>query len=215
MPDNWIDEIRSIQPELSLEEIVKLLQRTITGKRDSDQHAITLFSMVISNKAKNIVELGSRHGESTVPLVLGAAALGEESRVTSVDIDEEPLLPKQLSKTMQRRWRFVQEDAIDFLKKQKDIIDLVYIDDWHAEEHVLQELKLLDRLVNKESIILMHDAMHSFSHPDYNQSVKPEDHEFAGQGVYGAITRFVEEYQDYEYMTIPVCHGLTILRKNG
>jgi cephalosporin hydroxylase len=87
------------------------------------------------------------------------------------------------------------------------------VDDWHEEQHVYQELSYLKNLVNINGLIVLHDLMHSYSHPHYNKTVYPAGHEFGGMGPYGAVTKFVEENKNYEYVTIPVNHGLTILRK--
>ena len=39
---------------------------------DSDLHLMTLFSLVLQTKAKNILELGVRYGDTSLPLTMGA-----------------------------------------------------------------------------------------------------------------------------------------------
>ena len=198
----------------------EMVQKTLYGHGDTNQHMLTISSLAIANKCKNIIELGVRFGDSTVPLLFAATVLGENSRVTSVDIESPEEQSKRIGKPIadfneefNSRWKFVKQDAISFLKEQEEKIDLIFIDDWHGEGHVFEELTIIDKLIDNTSLILLHDAMYYGNHPNYNESVMPEGHEFEGKGVYGALMRFVEEYPNYEYCTIPINHGLTILRK--
>ena len=57
-------------------EIEDILKTTIEGTGDSDKHLMTLFSLVISLNAKNIIELGVRNGSTTLPLLLAAQYTG-------------------------------------------------------------------------------------------------------------------------------------------
>jgi predicted O-methyltransferase YrrM len=198
----------------------QMVQKTLDGHGDTNQHSLTISSLIISNKCENIIELGVRFGDSTVPLLFGATVVGGNSRVTSVDIESPEEQAKRISKPIiefddnfNSRWKFVKQDAISFLKEQSARIDFIFIDDWHGENHVFEELTIIDKLVDNTSLILLHDTMYYGSHPYYNETVMPEGHDFEGKGVYGALTRFVEEYPNYEYCTIPINHGLTILRK--
>jgi hypothetical protein len=49
--------------------IDKIILESLNGSKDSSQHLITLFSLVISTKAKNVLELGVRNGDTTIPLL--------------------------------------------------------------------------------------------------------------------------------------------------
>jgi len=53
---------------MSVEDI--LAQVDLAG--DSNAHALTLFSIAVSLNAKNILELGVRGGDTTVPLYMAA-----------------------------------------------------------------------------------------------------------------------------------------------
>jgi hypothetical protein len=44
--------------------------------RDSDWHLMTLFSLVLQNKSKNILELGVRYGDTTEPMIAAASLVG-------------------------------------------------------------------------------------------------------------------------------------------
>lgn len=196
----------SIQ-ELFEESISRTLNPTKLG--DSDSHLMTMFSLVLQIKAKNVLELGVRWGTTSGPL-LAATALNE-GKLTCVDIaPTQWLCPLDLKE----HYTFVQSDAIKFLKEEVakgSYYDLVYIDDWHAYEHVKQELELVDRLVDKKSLILLHD-LQAFTFPEYHL---PMDAPVGSEWSSGGPTRAVFELDKdkFEFMTIPVNNGLTILRK--
>jgi predicted O-methyltransferase YrrM len=188
--------------------IDNLIDETLHGSIDSSQHLITLYALCLSLRAKNILELGVREGHSTRALV--AAAKHLNTKVDCVDIKKQN---HSLLVGYENEFNFIESDALLFLKNCNTIYDFVFVDDWHEEQHVYQELSYLKNLVNINGLIVLHDLMHSYSHPHYNKTVYPAGHEFGGMGPYGAVTKFVEENKNYEYVTIPVNHGLTILRK--
>ena len=178
------------------------------GPRDSDQHLATLMSMVLNCRARQVLELGVRMGDTTLPMLVGCYFTG--GHLTSVDIHPTTFkAPADLND----KWTFVQSDALEFLEesaKSGAHFDMVFIDDWHTTEHVKKELELLDKMTSISSIILLHDLMHSYSHPNYNEDVQAGG-EFEGTGPYGAIKQLDKD--KWEWATIPYCHGLTLLRK--
>jgi hypothetical protein len=92
--------------------------------------------------------------------------------------------------------------------------DLIYVDDWHSYSHVKRELEEIDRISDEKTIILLHDLMGQNKHPDY---FMPLDWNPADEWGEGGPYRAVEELDKnkWEWMTIPVNHGLTLLRKKG
>jgi len=180
---------------------------------NSNSHLITLFSIAVSLKAKRILELGMWHGNSTQALLCAAKTTGgllepvDRSRALATG-SFDPNKNDQLKK----HWKFYKCDAIEFLENlPSDLIyDLIFIDDDIAYKHVKKELSTLTKHVNKKSVILMHDLMNA-SDPEYSQWIeknKPEEN-------HGEATRAVQELskENWEYATLPVCNGLTILRK--
>lgn len=111
------------------------------------------------------------------------------------------------------RWRFQQDDALDFLacwpREQK--IDLVFIDDWHSYEHVTRELQLLDPLIGPSSLILLHDTMWAHTEPFYHVDLSIKE----GQWANGGPARAMMELDPFrwEWATLPWWHGLSIIRK--
>jgi len=180
---------------------------------DSDCHFITLFSLAITMRAKNILELGTRTGTTAIPLIFASSFTG--GRVTSVDITEARFSEelKNLPPELSSRWTYNKSDAHAFLRNQTAnlIWDLVFVDDWHARDHVKLELQLLAPHLNMNSVVLLHDLMAGTA-PNYSYNIRVA--EFANGGVYYGVVEFLKNSTElWEWATIPVCHGFTVLRK--
>ena len=182
--------------------VIKALK---TSNIDIRNHLITLFSIAISLGAKNILEIGVRRGYST--LALNCAVGLTKGKLTSVDIVK-PKLKLQLP--FPKNWTFVQSDSLVFLRnlKSNEKFDIVFIDGNHTYSQVKQELKLIAVHVDERSLILLHDTM-PHSCPLYGTGVGLNG--FQGGGPYTAISEL--DKNGWEYSTLPVSNGLTILRK--
>jgi len=178
------------------------------SSKDTDCHLITLFGLILNLRAKRILELGVRDGNTTLPLLCGA--FYTNGKVESIDLNQTSF---QCPNELKPYWTFYQKDAIAYLESipEEVIYDIIFVDDWHSYGHVTKELKLLSSHVNKSSLILLHDTMHSFAHPDYNSNTIISTGQFANGGVYKAVCDLDKRL--WEFSTIPTCHGLTILRK--
>lgn len=188
-----------------------LMNHVLNPNRNTDKHLMTIFGIALGLKAKNILELGVFRGNTSTPL--GFAAQLNKGKLTSVD--KKPCEDYTPPDHIVPYRDFVQMDAIEFLEKQVKIgnyYDLVYIDDWHAGDHVKKELELLDKLTDNKTIILLHDLM-AHTYPEYNffESVTNPKSEFAHGGPTSAV--FGLDKEKWEWSTIPVDEGLTILRK--
>jgi len=179
---------------------------------NTNAHLITLFSIALSLRAKRILELGVWRGTSTQPLLYAAKLTN--GLLESVDISRKrgrKAFDPEKNQELREHWKFYKKDAIQFLQDLPDdlIYDLIFIDDDHAYQHVKEELLLIANHVNKRSIILLHDLMNN-SDPEYSKWLEdrpPEEQ--------GGPTRAVKELpkEDWEFATVPVCNGLTMLRK--
>lgn len=188
-----------------------LLNQVKYGPQDSDRHVLTCFSMAMQIHAKKILELGVRTGNTTLPFLCAAKELG--GMVHSVDLDATTF---QCPDDLRVYWKFFQSDAIAWLEQQRNQgaqYDLIYIDDWHAYDHVRRELEIIDSMVTPSSIILLHDLMYSNAQPNYRSDPSTADAQWAGGGPYRAVAELDPEI--WEWATIPINHGLTILRKKG
>lgn len=184
--------------------------QTLVGQGDSDQHLMTLFSLVLQTKAKKVLELGVRWGTTSGPLLAGVVMNG--GKLTCVDINPtEWRCPEDL----QEHYEFIQSDSIQLLKDEvenKSFYNFVWVDDWHAGDHVYNELKLIDKLTDNNSLICLHDCMGGNSQPEYFEP-KDIEGEWSNGGVIGGIRMFLKEFPNYEMVTVPVNNGFTILRK--
>ena len=189
-------------------DLTKILEMSLNGNGDSDKHIMTLFSIALGGKSKNIIELGVRGGNTTLPLILAAKLNG--GKVTSVDINETEF---ECPEDLQDNWTFVKSDAIEFLSKinPDETIDLIYIDDWHSYEHVKKELEIIDRLISPSTIILLHDLMYGNTNPFYHTDLTLKDGQWANGGPYRAVAELNPQF--WEFATLPWNNGLTILRK--
>ena len=184
----------------------------MNGINDSDQHLMTLFSIPFGQKAKTILELGVRDGHSSVPLLL--AAVLNQGKLTSVDINDtpwkapEPFLPN---------YEFIKSDAIKFLEKcieENRKFDFIFLDDWHAYLHVKKELELLGKMMDLNTIVLIHDLMCRtepyYWQPEGQQHVGSE---WEGGGPFKAVYEL--NINEYEWATLPYNMGMTLLRKRS
>lgn len=194
---------------------IGILLRTTLHPRntaDSDRHVLPLFALAVSLNAKRILELGVRYGDSTLPLLMAAKLT--QGQLWSVDIAQTAFKPDE---DLSPYWSFIQSDAISFLEQTVEhgvgSFDLVFVDDWHGYRHVKRELELLDQLVTPRSIILLHDLMYGGTPPNYHSDVFESNPEFSEGGPYRAVNEL--DKNKWEWSTIPVDHGLTILRKKA
>lgn len=184
-----------------------LIAKARYGNEDTDQHVLTLFGIASGMRAKRILELGVRTGNTTLPFLMAAQQTG--GVVDSVDLDPTSF---QCPSDLRVYWRFHQSDAIKWLDEHRqEQYDIVYVDDWHSYPHVKRELEILQHMVTPGSVILLHDLMYSGSHPRYHSEVNTTDPQWAEGGPYRAVAELDPEI--WEWSTIPVNHGLTILRK--
>jgi predicted O-methyltransferase YrrM len=175
---------------------------------DSDQHLMTLFALVLQTRAKNILELGVRYGDTSLPLAMGASITG--GVVEAVDIEPTEWDCPEILKP---HYKFHLSDAIDYLYNANKIYDIIYIDDWHTYPHVKTELELIDRLSDENTLILLHDLMGNNCTPKYFQPLSLQGTEWDEGGPFRAVNELNPD--KWEWMTIPVNNGLTLLRKRS
>ena len=184
------------------------------GIGDSDHHLATIFGIALQIRAKKILELGIRWGDTSEPLVCASSMIG--GHLTAVDIN--PTMWK-CPPELEPYYTFIKSDAIAFLKQEVEkgsYYDLVYVDDWHAYEHVKVELELIDKITDKKSIILLHDLKASGDPNGHAAEYHlPLTSPVGGEWSSGGPTRAVFELDKDkgEWVTIPINNGLTILRK--
>jgi predicted O-methyltransferase YrrM len=192
------------------EHFEQLLDRTLHQEKNPDthiEHSLTFLSIALQIKAKSILELGTREGGSTYPFLVASKILG--GKLTSIDIETPGY---EAPEDLKPYWNFIKSDALEFLDSNTERFDLIYVDDWHSYAHVKKELEYIDRVSDRNTIILLHDLMGMSSHPYYfYPKDEPDTSEWGEGGPFRAVMEL--DLNRWEWATIPVCHGLTILRK--
>lgn len=187
--------------------IKELIEKVKRGIGDSDRHLMSLFGIALGSKAKIIIELGVRNGDTTLPLLL--AAKENSGHLYSVDLNNTSYKAPQELKS---NYTFIKDDSINFLENWNKSIDLIYIDDWHSYEHVKKQLDILDKKISPSSIVLLHDLMYGetcpFYHSDLTSCAGPQ---WNNGGPYRAVAELNQQF--WEFSTLPWNNGLTVLRK--
>lgn len=121
---------------------------------DIHEHLMTLYMLTVQSKAKTVVELGTRSGESTLALLFGVKET--HGKVFSLDIatcdDAKKLVMKN---RLDGYWKFLKGD--DLKQKWNKSIDHLFIDSSHTYQQTLSELKKYEPYVKRGGVITMHD----------------------------------------------------------
>ena len=178
-------------------------------KSDINEHLKLLYKIVAESRATRIVELGTRGGNSTCALLVGAAETG--GHVISVDYgkgDEytgDPTAWKALAETssaivdklgLADFWTLVVKDDLEFAKQYHDQIEVLFIDTSHSYDQTKKELEAWGSKVVNGGFIIIHDTV---SYPEQNR----------------AIWEFISLNPLSEYVEHENCNGLGIIIKDS
>lgn len=162
---------------------------------DICEHLELLYSLVLGLKAKLVIELGIRTGQSTVALL--EAVHETKGRLISVDTDHcEDAVRMINSYKLSDCWSFVQDDDIEFGSRWNgDPTDLIFIDTSHEYSHTKKEIEIFERLLRPGGLMVFHDTV-SFH-----------------DGVYVPIQEFLSTRSSYRFDNRTNCNGLGIITK--
>ncbi len=167
------------------------LEHQMNQPTDIHEHLQTLYMLSIELNLKNVLELGTRTGESTITLLLATKEL--DGTMTSVDVDSCLEAKEKVKKLgLEKYWNFIQTD--DLSLKWNASIDHLFIDTSHTHDQTLAELKKFEPFVRKGGLITLHDIM----------SCPP---------VLDAINDFLAERKDFRFYKFFHNNGLAILKK--
>jgi len=163
---------------------------------DISSHLAHLYFLVHLVTPHNIIELGTRDGESTRALRKAAIELGIKG--TSVDLNSAP------NKSFENHdsWNHVQEDDIKFAVKLLDkkyrskilgseSIDFLFIDTSHEYVHTKQELEMYWPLLSERSVVILHDTNLSDE-----KKIDVDGRVYSGWNNSRGVTKAVEEFFD-------------------
>ena len=158
---------------------------------DIHEHLQTLHMLTIELNLKNILELGTRTGESTIAFLLAAKEIG--GKITSVDIDSCDEAKTKVKKlNLEKYWNFIQKDDLELDWKEE--IDHLFIDTSHTYDHTINEFKKFVPFVRKGGLITLHDIV----------SCPP---------VLDAINDFIKDRNDLRFYKFFHNNGLGVIRK--
>ena len=116
------------------------------------------YILVLISKAKNILEVGTSNGYSTI--WLGEAAMQNKGKITTIEISEhkvkmaiENFKRAKLDKTI----KIVYGDALKEIPKLKDKFDLLFLD--AIKEDYINYFKLAYPKLTKQAVIIADNAI--------------------------------------------------------
>ena len=137
----------------------------MSRQTDIHEHLATLYLLTVEHNLKNVLELGTRTGESTIALLYAAKRIG--GIVHSFDLNPCELAKKQVAEYgLTEFWRFKQADDLDV--EWDSPIDHLFVDTTHLYDQTLKELQKFEPHVKSGGIITMHDIV---LYPDVKKAI--------------------------------------------
>ena len=158
------------------------------------EHLETLAFIVHNFDCRNILEIGTGSGHSTLAL-----ATMTQGVVTTIDIEYKASVQKMV-------WEEGQGLKVNFITGASPNViplgayDLILIDGNHKEEHVRTELRAISNCIQDGGFIILHDSCNPKWGPGIRKAIEDfyNDPEFRGL------------FDWWEWFN---CNGLTVLRK--
>lgn len=202
------------------------LIRCLAGHPIFFYKVIPLFSIPLLLRSVNIVEFGSAftyypakydnpwgrydkldEGFLSARVLLTACRflnkIGIKSSLTSVDIRSDEKRLQDCKKHLHELglidyWKpFYGIDSLEWLKKNKEPIDLIYVDSSHAYKHVKAELQSLSAMMKPGGVIVMDDG---FTINDSSRElwrINEDDEGRSKGGEFGAISFFLNNHPEW------------------
>ena len=137
--------------------ISKNYKNTEEQIKDKNDHLRIMMDFLRTKKNPNILELGVERGASTTAFCTVSEEIN--GTVYSVDIDN------CSDVVVSKNWNFLQSNDLDYqsiLKKFNKLevegIDLIYIDSYHENHHVLKLLNIWFKFLKKNGAIFIDDV---------------------------------------------------------
>jgi predicted O-methyltransferase YrrM len=162
---------------------------------DVHQHLITLYTLAIDLKAKTVLELGVRLGETTVALL--EAVNDTQGRLISMDtLDYQATRDMISGYGIGERWTYIVGDDLEFAKTWSEgPADMIFVDTSHEYEQTKKEIAAFMPHLRSGGLMAFHDTE---SFPD---------------GVLKPIQEFLKDHPDYRFENKKNNNGLGLLWK--
>ncbi len=165
--------------------------------RDTDAHLMVLYSIARFLPARLCLEIGVDDGSTTLPLLLGTAENGGHL----FSVDPAPCDKAKLAVAASGyadHWHFAQTTAANVADETPDAsLDLLFIDGDHSAEGVALDWRLFAPKVRVGGIAIFHDKENRRDFP----------------GIALLIDGTIRHDANWEQMTLPYGHGLTLCRR--
>jgi|TARA_A200000159_G_scaffold146234_1_gene152399 hypothetical protein len=179
-------------------------QQEKNTKTDIDEHLHDLLTL--AEDCTHVTEFGSRFGASTKAFLKAQVTL----RAYDLEIHN-PL--NDLFKIAKKVGKDVEYTKANTLNILIEPTDLIFIDTWHSQQQLREELKLHGNAARK--YLAFHDT-HTYGVRDeqVDWAANPDRKAIAGQGLLPAVIDFVIANPHWQFKKHKTnCNGLTILER--
>ena len=169
------------------EEIEQIEIPNLTGGMGPTDRKV-IYKLIKAIKPKKVLEIGTHIGSSTVIIAKALYEENENNLLKTVDFRDvnddlnKPWLKFKSKNSPLNNLKFLNvqnivefktEDSLEFLKKETDKYNLIFLDGSHRSDHVYKEVALALKLLAPNSLILLHDYYpNSNPIPGPNEAVK-------------------------------------------
>jgi len=179
-------------------------QKEKSTKSDIDEHLHDLLTL--AEDCTHVTEFGSRFGASTKAFLKAPVSL----RAYDLEIHD-PLM--NLFKIAKKVGKDVEYEKANTLNILIEPTDLIFIDTWHSQQQLREELKLHGNAARK--YLAFHDT-HTYGVRDeqVDWAANPNRKAIANQGLLPAIIEFIIANPHWTFRKHKQnCNGLTILER--
>ena len=179
-------------------------QQEKNTKTDIDEHLHDLLTL--AEDCTHVTEFGSRFGASTKAFLKAQVTL----RAYDLEIHN-PL--NDLFKIAKKVGKDVEYTKANTLNILIEPTDLIFIDTWHSQQQLREELKLHGNAARK--YLAFHDT-HTYGVRDeqVDWAANPDRKAIAGQGLLPAVIDFIIANPHWQFKKHKTnCNGLTILER--
>jgi len=181
-------------------------QKELTTKSDINEHVHDLYTL--ASDCTHVTEFGSRFGASTRAFLKAPVSL----RAYDLEIHQ-PLM--NLFKMARKVGKDVEYEKGNTLNILIEPTDMIFIDTWHSQKQLREELKLHGNAARK--YLVFHDT-HTYGVRDEQTdwAANPNRKAMPNQGLLPAIIDFVIANPHWHFkMHKSNNNGLTVLERRG